>query len=115
LPNLHADVVRVVVDAISGRGEARPSAAYSASGGVALIDVCGVIVTTDDPDNAYFGLVSCQQITRDVTAALNDPGIGEIVMHFCSPGGSVLGLAETAGRIEAAAAVKPVTCFGRMM
>src|SRR5919108_48502 len=58
--------------------------------------------------NDWFADSDYAQIRQDVRRALADPSVRTIDLVIDSPGGSVLGLPETADAIHAANRVKPV-------
>lgn len=61
--------------------------------------------------NDWFADSDYAQIRQDVRRALADPSVKTIDLIVDSPGGSVLGLPETADVIHAANRVKPVRAF----
>ncbi len=82
-------------------------------GGVALIDVRGVLAMHADEVNG-----SCmprgrsyEVIRRQLDFAVADPGVRIIVMRFETPGGMAVGCQETFDAIRAADEVKPVYAF----
>ena len=103
-----AGVLNLVVEAMSGQKVSKPSATYMKVDNVAMIGIYGVIVPAEDEDNDYYGLISCARIRADLKAALADDDIAEIMLCISSPGGSVIGLNETAEAIRAAAMTKPI-------
>lgn len=115
LPNVSAEIVRIVVDAVSGRGLGRPSTTYNSANGVAVIGIYGVIVPNEDPDNDYYGLISCERIRSDLKIAMEDEDVSEVVLCISSPGGSVIGLDATAAMIQSVRTVKPVTAYSNGM
>lgn len=61
--------------------------------------------------NDWFADSDYAQIRADVKRALADPSVKNVDLFVDSPGGSVLGLPETADLIHAANRVKPVRAF----
>lgn len=57
------------------------------------------------------GGTSTVQVRRQVRAATADPLVGEIVIHFDTPGGTYAGTADLGADIANAARQKPVTAF----
>ena len=104
------EVAHTVVSAVADRGHG-PSATYRIIDGVAIIGICGIIVPQESEDNDDWGLISCERIRSDLQAALSNDGVRQIVLCISSPGGSVIGLDETAAAICAARSAKPVTAF----
>ena len=85
-----------------GAGRGRPS------GRVALIPVLGILTQHATPLESWWLATSCDSVSRQIKAAMSDPGIDKIVLDCDSPGGSVFGVAELAAEIRAARAVKPI-------
>lgn len=79
--------------------------------GVAVIDVCGVLMREESDTCEYFGGASTVRISRQIVEALNDVSVKSILLHINSPGGEVNGTAELAEQILAARAVKPVVSY----
>jgi ClpP class serine protease len=63
------------------------------------------------PASDWYTDSSYEQIRQDVKRALADPSVKTIDIYVDSPGGSVLGLPETADTIFQANRVKPVRAF----
>jgi signal peptide peptidase SppA len=74
-----------------------------APGQIAIVGVLG--------QNDWFTDTDYSAIRQDVRRALGDPSVRMIDLVIDSPGGSVLGLPETADVIHAANRVKPVRAF----
>ncbi len=91
------------VPALLAGPEARAAARPQTQHGFGCVSVYGVL-GQDDPsaDTDY------QDIRQSVKRQLADPSIRQIDMIINSPGGSVLGLPETADAIHAANKIKPV-------
>jgi len=104
------EAAHTVVSAVANRGRGT-SPTYQIVNDVAIIGICGIIVPQESEDNDDWGLISCERIRSDLRAALSDDGVRQIVLSISSPGGSVIGLDETAAAICAARSVKPVTAF----
>lgn len=101
--------------------DARRSSAvhYTASGQepaqqdpcIAVIPMHGVIAKYLDRGACESGF-DLQDFDRDLTAAANDPAVTSIVIHAHTPGGSCVGVAETANRIAYIADnIKPVYLY----
>ena len=89
----------------------RASSVANASGSVAVIPVYGLIShrTSMMSEISGPGGTSCQQISKQVQAAANDPGVKAIVLDIDSPGGTVDGVAELADEIYQARGKKQIT------
>lgn len=81
----------------------------SASTGVAVIPVHGVLVPRAANIDACETMTSYEGLRRDIRAAVNDPLVERIALDIDSPGGSVAGAFELADDIRAMAAQKPIT------
>lgn len=75
----------------------------------AIIPILGVLCSSDEGIDFFYGGTSYQSIQEDIDRAVNDPAIGEIILLVDSPGGDVVNLPETADMLYAARQVKPVT------
>jgi signal peptide peptidase SppA len=75
---------------------------------VAVIPLYGPMVPKADFFMEASGLLSTQQVGAMVDVAANDPAVDAIVLDVDSPGGSVFGTAELAGKVAAAAKAKKV-------
>lgn len=113
LPAWHAETARHPFAMIPGyvprralgfKGEtplARPAVtrpANASSGAIAVIPLSGVIAQHPD----WFSDTSVDEFSADLASALNDPGIGAILVSIDSPGGSVYGVQELASMMLAA-------------
>tara|TARA_R100000808_G_scaffold20286_1_gene43930 strand:+ start:1913 stop:3151 length:1239 start_codon:yes stop_codon:yes gene_type:complete len=92
-------------------GMALPSGAdiFKSEGGVAHIEVKGVIVPEADVFSSWFGEVGLNQISDAISMALADEKIEQIVMLFDSPGGSAKGLEQVSEQIFEANQQKKIT------
>jgi signal peptide peptidase SppA len=100
--------------AIRGEAQARPvlsRPAGSATGAIAVISLSGVI--SQHPD--WFSDTSLDQFSADLMGAVNDPGVGAILISIDSPGGSVYGVAEAADLILAAREKKPIVALANSL
>lgn len=94
--------------AIDAQGAGRVAAARPDQriGAVAVLPLVGVLVPRDR--SSWFGTMPGMAAFRTrLSAAVNDPNIGSIIIEIDSPGGTVAGTAETAAAVRAAAAAKP--------
>ena len=100
--------------AFSGR-EAKPvltrGQSGSQSGAIAVLSLTGVI--SQHPD--WFADTSIDQFSADLMAAVNDPGVGAVLVSLDSPGGSVYGVQELAGMMMAAREQKPIVAFANSL
>jgi signal peptide peptidase SppA len=100
-------ILESAVPELLKRPEARTPAKTSARSAPGLIPIVGVLGQSSD----WFADTPYEQIRQDVRRALADPQAKTIDLIVDSPGGSVLGLPETADVIQAANRVKPVRAF----
>jgi signal peptide peptidase SppA len=77
-------------------------------GGIAVIPVVGTITQRAGMMTEWCGGTSTQQISAALAEALRDDAIGQILMEFDTPGGSVFGVAELCDEIRDANQTKPV-------
>ncbi len=100
--------------AFSGR-EAKPvltrGQSGSQSGAIAVLSLSGVI--SQHPD--WFADTSIDQFSADLMSAVNDPGVGALLISIDSPGGSVYGVQELAGMMMAAREQKPIVAFANSL
>ena len=97
-----------------GEGSARLSLederrSGSASTGVAVIPVHGVLVPRGAHMDPCETMTSYEGLRRDIRQAINDPLVERIVLDIDSPGGSVAGAFEVATDIRAMSLQKPIT------
>jgi capsid assembly protease len=83
------------------------------SGNVAVIPVVGVIEPEQGIYSQYLGGTACSQLRSDLRISATDPSVREIWLVIDSPGGSAMGLAETARVIAEVAGKKPVVAYCR--
>lgn len=79
--------------------------------GVAVIDVNGTLVHRSSWLDALCGLVSYEQISAELDAAVADPNVKAIMLNMDSPGGEVAGSFELSERIRGVAAQKPTVAL----
>jgi signal peptide peptidase SppA len=77
-------------------------------GGIAVIPVVGTITQRAGMMTEWCGGTSTQQISAALAEALRDDAVGQILMEFDTPGGSVFGVGELGDEIHEAAKTKPV-------
>ncbi|MBS1851002.1 MAG: S49 family peptidase [Acidobacteria bacterium] len=77
------------------------------SGVAGRIPIIGVLGRASD----WFAQTHYEGIRERIRSAVQDPAIQSIVLHVDSPGGSVIGLPETAALIRQANSTKPVTAI----
>lgn len=76
--------------------------------GVAVLGVTGPIFPRANLMTAMSGATSLAQLQGDFRAALADPAVSSIVLHFDSPGGVTTGIGDFAAEIKAARDSKPI-------
>lgn len=82
---------------------------YEVVNGSAIISINGVLSSNPSAfERIFFDAVSMEQIREDVSAAVNDPAVNQIVLSIDSPGGSVQGTQETANHIFNLRGSKPI-------
>ena len=114
LARAYAAKAGYAVEAAAAQGPAEPMAARAdgqraaAGGAIALINVHGTIVQRAAQLGMCEGGTGAQEIGAALDAALADPSVGQILMSFDTPGGSVFGIQELGDKIRAARAQKPI-------
>lgn len=69
-------------------------------GSVAVIEIDGPIIKgISEPEASFFGVTSDESIRSDIDGVVNS-GVKSIVLDFNSPGGTVLGMDETADLVS---------------
>lgn len=96
-----------------GETAAEPVAKASGSGrraapAIALVNVFGTIMQRAADFGPCEGGTGCDDIGAAIDAAMADETVGQILMRFSSPGGSVFGVQELGDKIRAARATKPI-------
>lgn len=82
--------------------------AGNAASGIALIRVFGAIMQRASDFGACESGTGAEDISRAIDAAMNDSTVGQILIQFASPGGSVFGIQELGDKIRSARATKPI-------
>lgn len=93
--------------------KSHPAAAppVQVDGGVAVVDVSGVLLHRASFVDALFGGVSSEAVAETVRELASDEQVDAIVLRIDSPGGHAQGMADVSRMITGAAAVKPVVAF----
>ena len=79
-------------------------------GSVAVVPVHGALGKgLTEADKQFFGMADYLDVEDAMLAAAADPDVSHILMHVDSPGGTVVGLPETAAKIRDIE--KPVTAY----
>lgn len=81
---------------------------YKLHGAAAVVPVHGTITPRPSVFASWSGGASAEGIGRAVEQAAADPQVEAIVLDIDSPGGSVFGMPEAAGKILAARKQKPI-------
>lgn len=79
--------------------------------GVAIVPVHGIIGKRLDQMETLCGGCDLDVVEAGIAAAVLDPAVRAIVLHFDSPGGVVTGVPELAEKIRAWSAQKPIHAF----
>ena len=69
-------------------------------GSVASVSIRGQLITQSSWLSRLFGMTGYDEIQNAVTAAAMEPGIDNVLLDVDSPGGSVMGVAETGAVIR---------------
>jgi ClpP class serine protease len=77
--------------------------------GVAHIFLCGLIY--EDAPDCVGGIVRPSDVQAEVMAAITNPLVSSIAMHFKSPGGFVDGVPALADTVYLASALKPIKAY----
>jgi signal peptide peptidase SppA len=97
------------------RREAAVRAISGSAGMVAVIPVYGILAQRGSFWSMCFGGSSCDAITAQLRAAVNDPNVKAIVMDFDSPGGDVAGISELGSEILQARKQKPIVAVSNSL
>lgn len=99
------------------RANARGQAQRAGGGAIAVINVFGVITQRGNmmDDLSGGGSVSTEQLVSALRSAEADDTVGQILLNFASPGGSVYGVAEAAAEIARIKAIKPIVGVANSM
>jgi signal peptide peptidase SppA len=110
LAAVHADM--------EARQAARAQAQARAGGGsIAVINVFGVLTQRGNMMDEISGGGSCstEQLVSQLRNAEVDATIGQILLNFSTPGGSVYGIQEAAAEINRIKAIKPIVGISNSM
>lgn len=89
---------------------------YEVVNGSAIIQMNGVLSSNPSAfERIFFDAVSMEQIREDISTAVNDPAVNQIVLSIDSPGGSVQGTQETANHIFNLRGTKPIVAHSSGM
>jgi signal peptide peptidase SppA len=75
---------------------------------LAIIPVHGTLVQRVSGLDAMSGLISYEDVRKDIRAGLDDPSVRGIVLDIDSPGGEVAGAFDLADEIYRARGIKPI-------
>ena len=85
---------------------------YQVVGNVAIVSIAGVIDKhLSSFEMSCYGGCDLADVDRALMLAANDPAIERVVLNINSPGGSVIGVGETAARVAALAEPKEVHAY----
>ena len=112
-----ADAMEAVRADQEARASARGQAQRAGGGAIAVINVFGVITQRGNmmDDLSGGGSVSTEQLVSALRSAETDDTVGQILLNFSSPGGSVYGVAEAASEIARIKASKPIIGIANSM
>ena len=71
------------------------------AGNVAVLNINGVIMPKESVLSRWFGLATCEGISRVVGQLCNDESVSVIVLNMDTPGGSVAGIEELTAELRA--------------
>lgn len=111
---IHRETFESLVRNVAAAPSARPMVAQNRKrldGGIAIIDITGVITPRASFLNMLFGGTDVETIQHDLAAALADSSVSRIVLNVDSPGGAVTGISELADQIFRARSVKPIEAY----
>lgn len=107
--SVHAAGGRFTAEEIEARVGGRPSRKTSArAGDTAVVPVYGTIVPRADMMTGMSGGTPLNRFQSELSAAVKDPDVANILLDIDSPGGQVGLVQEAAADIRAATKVKPV-------
>lgn len=89
----------------------RAGGASSNGGSIAVIAIRGTIVQRADQLGLCEGGTSTEDISLALRMAMNDPAVGQVILHQHSPGGSVYGVEELGDEIREMRKEKPIVGF----
>lgn len=81
------------------------------SGTPGLVQMKGPMIREGDDWARFFGMCCMDQVALEITSAVEDASVDEIILMIDSPGGTANGTDELAEVVREAAQVKPVTAF----
>lgn len=102
LLRLRANGVKLSEEDVVARIGAAAKPRATTSGAVAVLPLYGVVAQRMDSMMQISGGTSTERFGRELTQAVDDPGVKAIVIDVDSPGGSVYGVEELASQIRAA-------------
>jgi capsid assembly protease len=103
------------IQAANQAAEMRAKSAAASGGSVAVIPVYGLIMHRPSMDMSGPGGTSCQVLSRQIRAAVDDPNVSAIVLDVDSPGGDTDGVDELAAEIYNARKQKKITAVSNCL
>lgn len=94
---------------------AAPANKFGRQGAIAVVTVRGVIMQRASQLGACEEGTGTDQILGALHAAMNDETVGQILIDFDTPGGSVFGVAECGDQIREMAKTKPIIGFANSL
>lgn len=111
---IRQDALHAMCAAIRGeelREAAVPRKIPKVHGGVAVLDMHGVISQRASIWQRYFGGTDTEGFGAAFITAINSPKVGAVLINVDSPGGTINGVPELAAVIRRGAQIKPVAAI----
>lgn len=96
------------IEAAAPEAAAPARAAPARQGGIAVVNVFGPIMQRASQFGPCEAGAAAEDIDAALSAAVADETVGQVIMRFDTPGGSVFGIQELGDRIRALRASKPI-------
>lgn len=101
----------LLTDPLGDRLRQQGDAPYAMVGGIAVIEISGVLIHRGSWIGQSSGQTSYEGIAAQIEAAANDPAVRGLALEIDSFGGEVAGVFDLADRIRTIRASKPVWAF----
>jgi capsid assembly protease len=96
---------------LAERAQRQGAGPYAVVDGIAVIEICGVLIHRGGWIGQSSGQTSYEGIAAQIGAAANDPAVRGLALEIDSFGGEVAGVFDLADRIRAVRTTKPVWAF----
>lgn len=92
-------------------GQLEQAKPYTVVDGIAVYKISGPLITNGSWWSRYLGYTAYDDIRADLSMAVADPDVEDILLFMGTPGGSVFGVTDAADALKKVASVKPLYVY----